>query len=141
MLLAPTPPSLPHGTEQNDRGTAPGGVTYWLDGDLLATSPDRGGIRVGLPSVKGGYGTTAEERVRLLEALDRHRLHQSRPDFRLIWGTVCEPTSPHADPSSLVVDLRQPPEGWTPTRNLLVALPGKWTTAWHCADQVVDALI
>ncbi|EEP73570.1 hypothetical protein MCAG_03897 [Micromonospora sp. ATCC 39149] len=91
--------------------------------------------------MKGGYGTTAEERARLLEALDRHRLHQSRPDLSLIWGTVCEPTSPHADPSSFVVDLRQPPDGWTPTGNLLVALPGKWTTAWHCADRVVDALI
>lgn len=58
----------------------------------------------------------------------------------LIWGTVCEPTSVQPDPSSLVVDLRRPPEGWTPTRNLLVALPGKWTTAWRCADQVIDAL-
>ncbi|WKU04472.1 FAD-binding oxidoreductase [Micromonospora sp. HUAS LYJ1] len=122
-------------------GLAAEGVTYWLDGDLLAISPDRGGISVGLPSVKDGYGTTAEERARLLEALDRHRLHHSRPDLSLIWGTVCEPTSPQADPSSLVVDLRQPPDGWTPTGNLLVALPGKWTTAWHCADRVVDALI
>ncbi|MGW0503805.1 MULTISPECIES: NAD(P)/FAD-dependent oxidoreductase [Micromonospora] len=121
-------------------GLAAEGVTYWLDGDLLAISPDRSGIRVGLPSVKGGYGTTAEERARLLEALDRHRLHQSRSDLSLIWGTVCEPTSLLADPSSLVVDLRRPPDGWTPTGNLLVALPGKWTTAWHCADQVVDAL-
>lgn len=122
-------------------GLAAEGVTYWLDGDLLAISPDRGGIRVGLPSVKGGYGTTAEERARLLEALDRHRLSQSRPDLSLIWGTVCEPTGLQADPSSLVVDLGQPPDGWAPTGNLVVALPGKWTTAWHCADQVVNALV
>ncbi|WP_223884730.1 hypothetical protein [Micromonospora craniellae] len=121
-------------------GIAVEGVTYWLDGDLLALSPDRGGIRAGLPSVQGEYGTAAEERARLLDALDRHRLSQSRPELSMIWGTVCEPTSLLADPSSLVVDLRRPPDGWTPTGNLLVALPGKWTTAWHCADQVVDAL-
>lgn len=121
-------------------GLAVDGVTYWLDGDLLAISPDRGGIRVGLPSVQGEYGTTAEEHARLREALDRHRLKQARQDLSLIWGTVCEPISLQTDPSSLVVDLRQPPEGWTPTGNLLVALPGKWTTAWHCADQVIDAL-
>jgi glycine/D-amino acid oxidase-like deaminating enzyme len=122
-------------------GHAVEGVTYWLDGDLLAISPDRGGIRAGLPSVKGEYATAAEERVRLRKALDRHRLSPPHRELSLVWGTVCEPTSPHADPSSLVVDLRQPPAGWTPSGNLIVALPGKWTTAWHCADQVVDALV
>ena len=53
---------------------------------------------------------------------------------------MCEPTGDHADPAGLVVDLRDPPFGWSHAANLIVALPGKWTTAWHCADEVLAAL-
>ncbi|GGJ92261.1 hypothetical protein GCM10010123_22590 [Pilimelia anulata] len=58
----------------------------------------------------------------------------------LRWGTVCEPGKIGADPSAVVMDLRGPLAGWSPAANLIVALPGKWTTAWHCADQVIDAI-
>ncbi len=61
-------------------------------------------------------------------------------DLSLHWGTVCEPANAHADPTSLVVDLRDPPTGWSRAANLVLALPGKWTTAWHCAERVVDTL-
>ncbi|MFY1700707.1 FAD-dependent oxidoreductase [Micromonospora sp. WMMA1923] len=124
----------------HQNGASVRSLTYWLDGDLLAISPDLGGNRVGLPGADGHYTTTEAEHARLRTALGRRGVHPSGRDLRLIWGTACEPSGPHADPSSLVVDLRRPPAGWTPTGNLIVALPGKWTTAWHCADQVVGAL-
>ncbi|GAA1821097.1 FAD-dependent oxidoreductase [Planosporangium flavigriseum] len=116
-------------------------LTYWLDGDLLAISPDVAGIRIGLPAVEGRYDTTEAEHDRLRAALDRRGIRPGDGDLDLLWGTVCEPTNPHANPSSTVIDLRDPPPGWTPTANLVVALPGKWSTAWHCADQVVDAIV
>ncbi|MFY1698314.1 FAD-dependent oxidoreductase [Solwaraspora sp. WMMA2101] len=122
-------------------GTRVRSLTYWLDGDLLALSPDLGGTRVGLPAVDGQYGPAEEEHARLQTALHLRGVQRPGRDLSLLWGTVCEPASPQADPSSLVVDFRKPPTGWTPAANLLVALPGKWTTAWHCADQVVDALV
>jgi hypothetical protein len=37
-------------------------------------------------------------------------------------------------------DLREPPVGWSHATNVIVALLGKWPTAWHCADQVLAAL-
>lgn len=121
-------------------GPRPPCLTYWLDGDLLGFSPDRDATRVGLPGVNGGYGTSEMEVARLRSALDRHRIRPPDGELTLEWGMVCEPTSHQVDPSSLVVDLRDPPPGWSRATNLIVALPGKWTTAWHCADRVVDAL-
>lgn len=121
-------------------GSAATCLTYWLDGDLLGISPDRDGTRVGLPGVHGQYGTSAAESLRLRTALTRRHLDLTDQELTLHWGTVCEPSSEHADPSSLVVDLRDPPAGWSHVANLIVALPGKWTTAWHCADQVLTAL-
>ncbi|WP_176733740.1 hypothetical protein [Micromonospora peucetia] len=32
------------------------------------------------------------------------------------------------------------PGDWSRVLNLVVAVPGKWTTAWHCGDRVVNAL-
>lgn len=121
-------------------GPRPPCLTYWLDGDLLGLSPDRDATRVGLPGLNGRYGTSEMEVSRLRSALERHRIRPPDGELTLEWGTVCEPASPQVDPSSLVVDLRDPPTGWSRTTNLIVALPGKWTTAWHCADRVVDAL-
>lgn len=115
-------------------------IMYWLDGDLLAVSPTRYGSRVGLPGIGGRYGSDQVESDRLTAALEAHRMI-GRHHFTLDWGTVCEPATPYADPSGLVIDLRTPPPGWTPAGNALVALPGKWTTTWHCADQVVDAIL
>jgi len=119
-------------------GPSPESLTYWLDGDLLAISPDRDGVRVGLPGVDGQYTASEPELGRLRTALDRRGLRPLDRDLSLRWGSVCEPTSPHADPTSLAVDLRTPPPGWSPTANLVIAMPGKWTTAWHCADHVTD---
>ncbi|GLI03648.1 FAD-dependent oxidoreductase [Phytohabitans aurantiacus] len=116
-------------------------LTYWLDGDLLAISPDLNGVRVGLPGLTGMYGTTATEHTRLRVALGQRGFDSLASSLELLWGTVCEPATPHADPSAAVIDLRDPPAGWSPAANLVVALPGKWTTAWHCADRVVDALM
>ncbi|GAA2514403.1 FAD-dependent oxidoreductase [Pilimelia columellifera] len=116
--------------------TVPETLTYWLDGDMLAISPDRDCVRVGLPGVAGRYGTAEAEHARLCAALARRGIHPGGLDLR--WGAVCEPGQ--AGPSTLVTDLRDPPPGWTPTANLMVALPGKWTTAWQCADKVVEAI-
>ena len=121
-------------------GPRPACLTYSLDGDLLAVSPDSDGTRVGLPGVNGQYGTTDVEYARLSAALEQRKIDPLGHVLRLHWGTVCEPGRDNADPSGLVADLRDPPTGWSPTANLIVALPGKWTTAWHCADQVIDAL-
>lgn len=121
-------------------GIRPTALTYWLDGDLLAISPDRAGARVGLPSINGEYGTHEGEYARMRMALVRRGLHSSDAELRLQWGTVCEPATARADPTSFVADLGVPPAGWSRVLNLLVAVPGKWTTAWHCADRVVSSL-
>jgi glycine/D-amino acid oxidase-like deaminating enzyme len=118
----------------------PTALTYWLDGDLLAISPDSAGARVGLPSINGEYGTNEVEYARMRMALVRRGLHSSDAQLRLQWGTVCEPSTARADPTSFVADLRDPPAGWSRALNLLVAVPGKWTTAWHCAERVVSSL-
>jgi hypothetical protein len=115
-------------------------LIYWLDGDLLAMSPTRGGVHLGLPGTRGRYGTTQKEAARLRACLAYHRILHSRRQLSMRWGTVCEPESDHADPSSFIADLRTPPRGWTRSDNVMIALPGKWTTAWHCADRVVEAL-
>ncbi|MHA6761999.1 hypothetical protein [Streptacidiphilus sp. PAMC 29251] len=36
-----------------------------------------------------------------------------------------------------MVDVVDPLLGWGHLTNLVVCLPGKWTTAWQAADQVV----
>ncbi|RKN46182.1 NAD(P)/FAD-dependent oxidoreductase [Micromonospora endolithica] len=121
-------------------GIRPTALTYWLDGDLLAISPDRTDARIGLPSINGEYGTNEVEYARMRMALVRRGLHSSDAELRLQWGTVCEPSTARADPTSFVADLRDPPAGWSRALNLLVAVPGKWTTAWHCAERVVSSL-
>ncbi|WSZ92711.1 FAD-binding oxidoreductase [Micromonospora sp. NBC_00858] len=121
-------------------GARPDALTYWLDGDLLAISPDHADARVGLPSVNGEYGTDEIEYARIRAALVRRGLHRSDADLSLQWGTVCEPVTTRAAPTSFVADLRDPPAGWSRAPNLVVAVPGKWTTAWHCAERVVNAL-
>ncbi|MFI6161436.1 FAD-dependent oxidoreductase [Micromonospora haikouensis] len=121
-------------------GIRPTALTYWLDGDLLAISPDRADARVGLPSINGEYGTNEVEYARMRMALLQRGLHSSDAELRLQWGTVCEPSTARADPTSFFADLRDPPAGWTRVLNLLVAVPGKWTTAWHCAERVVSSL-
>lgn len=121
-------------------GSQPTCLTYWLDGDLLAISPDSDGARIGLPGIDGQYGSSDVEYSRMRAALDQHRIGLSGRELRLQWGIVCEPTCHRADSSSLVLDLRDPPPGWSRAANLLVALPGKWTTAWNCAERVVDVL-
>jgi hypothetical protein len=80
------------------------------------------------------------EHARLRAALARRNIRTGDRDLSLLWGTVCELTEMSVDPPALVVDLRDPPTGWSPVRNLIVALPGKWTTAWQCADQLVDTI-
>ncbi|MET7950006.1 FAD-dependent oxidoreductase [Micromonospora sp. NPDC005324] len=121
-------------------GTRPTALTYWLDGDLLAISPDRSDARIGLPSINGEYGPNEVEYARMRTALTRRGLHSSDAQLRLQWGTVCEPSTARADPTSFVADLRSPPAGWSRALNLLVAVPGKWTTAWYCAERVVSFL-
>jgi glycine/D-amino acid oxidase-like deaminating enzyme len=111
------------------------GLTYWLDGDLLAVNPDTDSTRIGLPGLEGTYGTSEAEYTRIRTALDLRRMRNSEANLRLHWGTVCDP----AKPSDLIVDLRDPPPGWSRAANLIVALPGKWTTAWHCAEQVINS--
>ncbi|MBT8228173.1 MAG: FAD-binding oxidoreductase [Dactylosporangium sp.] len=115
-------------------------VTYWLDDDLLALSPTRDGFCAGQPGIQGNYGTPEAETQRLRTALDHHRIGVSDDQLTLRWGAVCEPTAAHVATTTYVADLRRPPDGWSRANNLLIALPGKWVTAWHCADRVVDLL-
>ena len=55
-------------------------------------------------------------------------------------GSVAEPRGDRADPSAQVIDMRDPAAAWDRADNLIVCLPGKWTTAWKSADQVLKAV-
>lgn len=115
-------------------------LTYWLDGDKLAVSPQPTGIHVALPGRVKDTTDDAIEHDRLAAAMATWW-----PDFpveglRLRWGRVAEPLGVRPDPSAVVVDLSDPPPGWGRAANLVVCLPGKWTTAWHAADQVAHVI-
>jgi glycine/D-amino acid oxidase-like deaminating enzyme len=129
---------LPYATLEGSAGTPP--LTYWLDGDQLAISPQPQGIRVALPGRPEGRTDSAAELGRVAAALARQWPQLPAGQLLLRWGLVAEASGPRPDPSVTVVDLRTPPPGWGQADNLIVCLPGKWTTAWHAADQVEAAL-
>ncbi|MHA6761979.1 hypothetical protein [Streptacidiphilus sp. PAMC 29251] len=76
------------------------------------------------------------ERYRLASALSRRWAGMPSEKLGLAWGQVAEPVGDRPDPLAVVADLSDPPPGWGHLTNLVVCLPGKWTTAWQAADQV-----
>ena len=129
---------LPYGVL--DRSDLRHPLTYWLDGDLLALSPQPDGLHVALPGRPTEPVDEAKEHYRLAASLSQRWPALPVEKLRLAWGQVAEPTGSRPDPSALVVDLSSPPPGWGRAANLIVCLPGKWTTAWHSADQVAQAV-
>lgn len=130
--------NLPYGVLEGPVPRLP--LTYWLDGDLLAVSPQRNELRVALPGRPGGPADDAVEHYRIAAALSARWPSLPAERVRLQWGQVAEPIGTGPDPSAVVVDLRHPPAGWGQVANLVVCLPGKWTTAWHAADQVAQTV-
>ncbi|MBW1603499.1 FAD-binding oxidoreductase [Streptomyces sp. JJ66] len=130
--------NLPYGVLEGPLPRLP--LTYWLDGDMLATSPQGDGIKAALPGRPSAPTDAAKERYRLAVALSRRWPEIPAERLQLRWGHAAEPSGPHADPSAVVVDLGYAPPGWGRVTNLIVCLPGKWTTAWHAADQVAQAV-
>lgn len=112
------------------------GLTYWLDDDLLALSPTTDGVNVALPGRSTHSGQEAEDRNRLVESVGRHWPGLPVEHLVMHRGVVAEPVGGQPDPTPQVVDLRRPPSGWGSATNVVVCLPGKWTTAWKAADSV-----
>ncbi|EST38914.1 hypothetical protein N566_05000 [Streptomycetaceae bacterium MP113-05] len=130
--------NLPYGVLEGPLPQLP--LTYWLDGDMLAISPQGDGVRAALPGRPSSPTDAARERYRLAVALSRRWPEVPAERLRLKWGHAAEPSGAQPDPSAVVVDLSSPPSGWGRVANLIVCLPGKWTTAWHAADQVAQAV-
>uniref|UniRef100_UPI002248B982 hypothetical protein n=1 Tax=Streptomyces TaxID=1883 RepID=UPI002248B982 len=130
--------NLPYGVLEGPLPRLP--LTYWLDGDMLAVSPQGDGIKAALPGRPSSPTDVAKERYRLTVALSRRWPKIPAERLQLSWGHAAEPSGPQPDPSAVVVDLGSPPPGWGRVANLIVCLPGKWTTAWHAADQVAQAV-
>ena len=124
---------LPFGVLEHHQHNLP--LTYWLDGDLLAVSPQPGSLHIALPGRPVEPVDEDMERYRLASALSRRWTGLPAQKLGLAWGQVAEPTGSQPDPGAVVVDLADPPPGWGHLDNLIVCLPGKWTTAWQAADQ------
>ncbi|GAB3950038.1 NAD(P)/FAD-dependent oxidoreductase [Streptomyces sparsus] len=129
---------LPYGVLEGPVPRLP--LTYWLDGDKLAISPQPSGIKAALPGRPSSPTDDEKERYRLAAALSRRWPEVPTERLQLRWGHAAEPSGAQPDPSAVVVDLSSPPPGWERVANLIVCLPGKWTTAWHAADQVAQAV-
>ncbi|TGN81307.1 FAD-binding oxidoreductase [Streptomyces bauhiniae] len=129
---------LPYAVLEGSRPGFP--LTYRLDGDLLAVSPQDDGLHVALPGRSEGPRSEAAEQYRLAAALSHRWPHLPAERLAMRWGLVAEITGDRPDPAVTVVDLRDPPPGWGDADNLVVCLPGKWTTAWHAADRVAEVL-
>ncbi|MBV6697398.1 FAD-dependent oxidoreductase [Kitasatospora aureofaciens] len=129
---------LPYGVLEGSNQQHP--LTYWLDGDMLALSPQPNGLHVALPGRPADPIDESKEHYRLAASLAERWPALPAEKLRLRWGQVAEPAGVQPDPSALVVDLSSPPPGWGQVANLIVCLPGKWTTAWHAADQVAQAV-
>lgn len=130
--------NLPYGVLTGTLPQLP--FAYWLDDDRLAISPQRGGIKAALPGRPSSPTQATRERDRLTAAISRRWPEIAAEQLQLKWGHAAEPSGPKPDPSAVVVDLSDPPPGWGRVDNLVICLPGKWTTAWHAADQVADAV-
>lgn len=115
-------------------------LIYWLDGDMLAVSPQASGLHVALPGRRTSVADQPRERNRLAAALSARWPSLPVEKLEIRWGRTAERLTSGPDPSALVVDLSDPPPGWGRAENVVVCLPGKWTTAWHAADQVVQAV-
>jgi glycine/D-amino acid oxidase-like deaminating enzyme len=115
-------------------------LTYWLDDDLLALSPASGGVNVALPGrsplAEGGNA----ERAHLANSAGRHWPALATEDLVLRRGVVAELRGSGPDPTAQVIDLKTINAGWGRADNLIICVPGKWTTAWKAADQVLAAL-
>jgi hypothetical protein len=107
---------------------------------MLALSPQPNGLHIALPGRQADPVDESKEHYRLAASLARRWPSLPAERLRLRWGHVAEPAGVQPDPSALVVDLNNPPPGWGQVANLIVCLPGKWTTAWHAADQVAQAV-
>lgn len=130
--------NLPYGVLESPLLRLP--LTYWLDGDMFAVSPRSDGVKVALPGRPSGPTDDATERYRLSAAFSRRWPEIPAERLQLRWGHAAEPVGNQPDPSAVVVDLSSPPPGWGRVANMVVCLPGKWTTAWHAADQVAQAV-
>jgi hypothetical protein len=116
------------------------GLTYWLDDDLLALSPDPDGVQVALPGRLTSPESQPAAAGRLVQSVSRHWPGLPIHNLTVQCGVVCEPVGSTPDTLAHVVDLRRPPDGWGRLDNTVICLPGKWTTAWHAADGVARAL-
>lgn len=130
--------NLPYGVLEGPLPKLP--LTYWLDGDMLAISPQGDGIKAALPGRPSSPTDATRERYRIAAALSRRWPEIPAERLQLKWGHAAEPSGAQPDPSAVVVDLSNPPPGWGRVANLIICLPGKWTTAWHAADQVARAV-
>ncbi|MFD4786242.1 NAD(P)/FAD-dependent oxidoreductase [Streptomyces sp. NPDC058459] len=129
---------LPYGVLPDCRRHIP--LTYHLDGDLLAVSPQNHGLHVALPGRPDDRASDAAQHYRLAAALSRHWPQLPVEKLELRWGKVAEVQGQTPDPSVAVADLGGPATGWGRVGNLVVCLPGKWTTAWHGADLIAQAV-
>jgi len=115
-------------------------LAYWLDDDMLAISPAPGGVSAALPGRSPDKTGTEPERSRLAESVSRHWPSLAWERLTSRRGIAAEPRGDQADPSAQVIDLRVSGPTWDEADNLIVCLPGKWTTAWKAADQVLAAV-
>jgi hypothetical protein len=99
--------NLPYGVLEGLSPRLP--LTYWLDGDMLAVSPQTKGTHFALPGRPSGSADDAIEHHRLATALSRRWPDLPVEKLRLKWGQVAEPAGIRPDPSALVLDLSNPP--------------------------------
>lgn len=128
---------LPYGYVPGDCGLP---LTYWLDEDLLALGPAVGGVKVALPGRSLMAESSNAERKHLANSVSRHWPTLASDDLVLRRGAVAELHGDRPDPTAQVIDLRGQHDGWSRVNNLVVCLPGKWTTAWKAADDVAATL-
>lgn len=128
---------LPYGYVPGQHGLP---LAYWLDDDLLALSPTSRGANVALPGRSMLAESSNAERRHLANSVARHWPALKAGELVLRRGPVAELRGGGPDPTAQVIDLRAQQEGWGQAENVIVCLPGKWTTAWKAADQVAAAL-
>jgi glycine/D-amino acid oxidase-like deaminating enzyme len=115
-------------------------LTYWLDDDLLALSPTSNGVNIALPGRSPLAKSSNAERRHLANSIIRHWPTLKAEELVPRRGIVAELCGDGPDPTAQVIDLRAQRDGWGRADNVIVCLPGKWTTAWNAADQVVAIL-